>query len=238
MKCTTSKPKNPFKRMETWIHGMVKVMAAVYLLYRTARFVFGKRIQNFWLFLIPQTNRKVNEKADVSPEKPAAEPCSIVGKSQTTYLKETPQETAETIQPAFSEDLEQEPAYEEEPDITAEDVEDRLHAEELSEEDRFMPLDTAEDDGGVSTGMTYEQIGDTLDVVSGKKTGAAGVQAAAQILYEIQGSDVFNFLVSQAETEQVIEQLLSQNLDAGEKTLPENAGKRRDLEAFDMDRYV
>ena len=222
--------------METLIYWMVKVIATVYLLYRTARFLFGQRKTRLWLFLTPQIKEK--EKTDVSPAKPEAAVYAVVGKSQTTYLTETPQAKTGTVEPAFSEDLQQLPAYEEEPDITATDVDDSLDGEEIAEEDRFLPLDTVADDGEFSTGMTFEQLSDTLDVVRGKQTGAAGLQAAARILYENRGSTLFDFLAAQAENEQVIEALLREHLDDSGNPLPESGRKRRRMEAFDMNNYV
>jgi len=218
--------------MEPLVYWMVKVMAAVYLLYRTVRFLYWTRKQHYWRFLNPK------EKAFIPPPKQETTANSLVGKSQTIYLKEAPQEKSEMIKPVFSEDLERNAAYEEEPDITAEDVEDSLDRQDLSEEDRFTPLETVGDNGGISTGMTFEQLADTLDVVQGKKTGTDGLQAAARILYEIRGSNLFDFLAAQAENEQVIERLLRENLDDAGNPLPETGRKRRKMEAFDMNKYV
>ena len=220
--------------MESWIHLTVRGLVAVYLLCRSALFLLGKKRQNLWVFLTPKTKKKT----DVSPATHETELYSIVGKSQTMYLKDIPQKKTIMIEPAFSEDLQLTPAYEEEPDVMAADVEDSLNTEDLSEGDRFLPLETVDENGGVSTGMTFEQLSDTFDVVRGKQTGVAGLQAAARILYEIRGSDLFDFLVAQAENEQVIEQMFKENLDVSGKPLPESGRKRRNMEAFDMDKYV
>jgi hypothetical protein len=222
--------KNPFKRMEQLIYFFVKIIAAFYLLYRTAWFLYWTWKKHFWRFLTPPAKGKAN----VLPAKPETDIYTIVGKSQTMYLKE---KTGVT-EPAFSENLQQTSAYEEDPDITAEDVEDNLDGEDISAEDRFLPLNTIEDDGGVSTGMTFEQLSDTFDVVKGKQTGSAGLQAAARILYEIRGSDLFDFLAAQAENERVIEQLIRENLDDSGNPIPENGRKRRNTPIFDIDKYV
>jgi hypothetical protein len=87
--------------------------------------------------------------------------------------------------------------------------------------------------------MTYEQISQVLDVVRRKQTDETGKAETARILYEIQGSDVFDFLAAQAENEAMIEKLIKENIDNDGIPLPENARKQqREIEEFDMDKYV
>jgi hypothetical protein len=164
-------------------------------------------------------------------------PYNIIGKSQTVYLEEPP--APKIVEPVFSEDLQRVPAYEEEPDITADDVDDNLGEEILTDEERFTPLDTDVDSEVVSTGMTYEQISEALEVVQGKKTDDADKLAAARTLYEVQGSDLFNFLTVQAENEAIIEKLLKENLDNAADPADGNIKKQqRKIEEFDMGKYV
>jgi hypothetical protein len=221
--------------MEHLFYLIVKGLSAVYILYRTFRVIFEKQGKNLWHFLTP----KVREKKEpvvlqATPEQP---PYSIVGKSQTVYLEEPP--PPKKIEPVFSEDLQRVPAYEEEPDVTSDDVDYNRGEEVLTEEERFTPLDVEPDSGAESTGMTFEQISRALDVVQGKKTDDADRTAVARILYEVQGGDVFDFLASQAENETIIERLLKENLDDAGEILPENRRKRRrEIEEFDMEKYV
>jgi hypothetical protein len=228
-------------------------------MYRIGCFYFGKRGHNFWSFLTPQEGHKENskegakerpkvcDKSETSESQTVSNQSSysIVGKSQTVYLDEpakveTPQSVVgEPVEPVFSEDLQPVTAYEDEPDITPEDVDDSLQEEDLSPEDRFLPLDTEIDNEHVSTGMTYEQISQAVEAVQGKKMSDAGRQAAARTLYDVQGSDVYDFLVMQAENEAAIERLLKENLDdSGEVTVENRAPKRTKTDDFDMDKYV
>ena len=221
--------------MEHLIYLTVKALSVVYLLYRIFRFLFGERGKSLWYFLTPQVKEK--QETPVSQTIPEETTHSIVGKSQTVYLAEPP--PPKKVEPVFSEDLGQAPSYEEEPDISADDVDDSLEEGVLTEEERFIPLDTEPDSEPVSTGMTYEQISDTLDVVMGNKTDDANKLAAARILYEVQGGDVFNFLEAQAENEAMIERLLKENLDDRGEILPENRrNRRKEIEEFDMEKYV
>ena len=218
--------------MEHRFYLIVKGLSVVYLLYRTFRFLFGKRVKSFWHFLIPQTQETV-----VSQTRPEETTHSIVGKSLTVYLEEPP--PPKKIEPVFSEDLGRVPAYEEEPEVTTDDVDYTQDEGTLSEEERFIPLDTEPDSEPVSTGMTFEQISGALDVVQGKNTDDADKLATARILYEVQGGDVFNFLAAQAENEAMIERLLKENLDETGEILPENRRKqRREMEEFDLEKYV
>jgi hypothetical protein len=202
--------------MENLVYLIVKSLSIVYLLSKVYRFLSGKRIREFWHFLTPDT-----------PAKPGTVSHSIVGKSQTVYLEETQVKVPELL---FSENLKKE-----EP----QDEEDNLLEMLLSEEERFISLDVDSDNEIVSTGMTCEQISEALDVVQGRQTDDAGRQAAARILYEVEGSDLFNFLTAQAENEAIVERLIKENLDNRGETIPENIRKkRRETEEFDMDKYM
>ena len=221
--------------MEPVFYLIVQVMAFIYIMYKIFRFLFGKQGQSLWHFLTP----KVQEKKETAVLQTIPQPLaySIIGKSQTVYLEEPPK--VEPPEPVFSEDLEPEPAYEEEQDITPADVDDSLQREVLSPKDRFLPLDTVEDDESVSTGMTYEQISLTIEAVQGKKMNDTDRLAAARNLYDVQGSDLFDFLAMQAENEAAIERLLKENLDnAGEVSTEIRVAKRKKTEDFDMDKYV
>jgi len=134
------------------------------------------------------------------------------------YLEKPVKEPVKSVEPAFSEDLEKIPAYEEEPDITGSDVDYNTEEGILSEEDRFLPFDEAPDDGGISTGMTYVQLSSAMDVVQGKITDDTELRTVARTLVEIQGSDVFNFLTEQAENEQIVEKLMKDYLDSDNET--------------------
>ena len=221
--------------MEHLFYLIVKGLSVVYWLYKIFRFLFGEQGKSFWHFLTPNIREK---KRTVMPQTGQEDTSySIVGKSQTVYLAELP--PPKKVEPVFSEDLEQVPSYEEEPDVTSDDVDYRQAEEILTEEERFTPLDVEPDNESVSTGMTYEQISQVLDVVSGKKTSDADQLMAARTLYEVQSGDVFNFLSSQAENEAVIERLMKENLDDIGEILPENRRKRRkEKEEFDMEKYV
>ena len=216
--------------MEHFIYMVVKVLAAAYLLHRVFRFLSGATGKSLWRFLTPAKKTK---------ETPALfKPVhynNVVGKSQTVYLEELPKVQAKAVEPVFSEDLEK---GEEEPETTAADVEDNLDETPLPEEERFLPLDAEPDSEAVSTGMTYEQISEALDVVKGKEMGNTTESAVARMLYEIRGSDLFNFLTAQAENEALVEKLIKENIDDTAVPPPENTGKRRKIEEFDMDKYV
>jgi hypothetical protein len=224
--------------MEHLIYLTVKGVSALYLLYKIYRFLSGEQTTKFWQSILPES------KAIDPPETPQTQPepiaYSVVGKSQTVYLEEFSKEEAKAVEPAFSEDLPQISTYEEEPDITNDDVANNLNEDRFSEEDRFLPLDTDADneDFPSSTGMTYQQISEALDVMQGKPTDKSGQQATARILHEIEGSDLFNFLTAQAENEAVVERLIRENIDNNGVPFSENTRKRMEIETFDMDKYV
>jgi hypothetical protein len=217
--------------MEHLIYLVIKGLSVAYLLCNAYRFLSGKRMVNFWRFIMPEI--KAKEKLPTTQKQAGY---SIVGKSQTVYLEEPLKEVTKAIEPAFSEDLEKE-----EPETTVQDVDDNLHEAALSEADRFLPLNADSDDGDFpsSTGMSYEQISETLEVIQGKRADDAAQSITARILYEVQGSDLFNFLTAQAENEALIEKLLKENIDNNGIPLLENTKKQqRETEEFDLGKYV
>jgi hypothetical protein len=225
--------------MEHLIYLTVKGVATVYLLYKIYRFLLGEQAMKLWQSILPE------RKAMKIPATPQTQPepiaYSVVGKSQTVYLEEFSKEEAKAVEPAFSEDLLQVSTYEEEPDITNDDVANNLNEDRFSEEDRFLPLDADADDEDFpsSTGMTYQQISEALDMMQGKPTDKSGQQATARILHEIEGSDLFNFLTAQAENEAVVERLIRENIDSGNTPLSGNTKRQhRSKKEFDMDKYV
>jgi len=221
--------------MEHLFYLTVKGLSTIYWLYKTFRFLFGEQGKNLWHFFTPgEREKKETPQLQARPEDVAG---SVVGKSQTVYLTEPLKE--KPVEPAFSEDLQRIPAYREEPDVTADEVDYNPDAEVLTEEERFTPLDIEPDSVASSTGMTYEQIYGALDVVQGKKTGDADKLSAARLLYDVQGSEVFSFLEAQAVNEAMIERLLKENLDDAGVILPETGRKKRcKIEEFDMEKYV
>ena len=220
--------------MENLIYLTVKILSAFYLIYRLYLFLFGKKRKNLWRFLNPKSKLKKKD-AIIEPEIkiPVHE---IVGKSQTVYYDEIPKEE---VKPVFSEDLELVPKYEVESEITDDDVENNLKEETLTDNDRFVPLDVEPDNGDFFTGMTFDQLSSAIDVISGNKTDREEVKEAALFLYEIHGSEVFDFLTSQAENEQIIEKLMKDYLDSDGKMIVEDVRKKRpEIENFDIGKYV
>jgi hypothetical protein len=218
--------------MEQFIYLIVKGASAAYILQNVYRFLFGKRAADFWRLIIPEIRAKETPVSVRAQAEPAVH--SIIGKSRTVYLPEPPREETKAVEPAFSENLQREKPYEDEPDIRADDVE-----ENLEEDERFIPLDTEPEGETVSSGMTFEQIAEALDVVQGRQRDEAGQTAAARILYETEGSELFDFLAAQAENEAIIEKLLKEHLDSDGLPAPDNRRKRRQArEEFDMTKYV
>ena len=225
--------------MEHLFYLIVRLLIAGYLLYCLFVFLFGRNRENLWRFLTPRNTVKNNiPVVELETETVSS---GIVGKSQTVYYEKQPERKAAA--PFFSEDLKKEIPYDEEPDTSDEDVENLSFEESLedilTEEERFMPFDADPDEEGNSSGMTYEQLNVAVNVVLGKKKGDEDCQTAARVLYEVSGSDVFNFLTAQAENEALIERLLKENIDDDGLPVTKRVGKKgRNVGEFDMDKYV
>ena len=215
----------------------IKILVTIYVLNQVFRLLFGKQSESFWRFLTPKPREKKGSEKVVSQEDSKPQDYSLVGKSLTTYLEAPPEE--KPIEPVMSEDLPQVPAYEEEPDISSDDVEVDISEGILTDEDRFTPLDIDPNSEISSSGMTYEQIAQAIEVIQGKNRNDMDKSTVARNLYEIEGSDLFNRLTAQAENEAIIERLLKENLDESREILSESEKKKRkEITEFDMEKYV
>jgi hypothetical protein len=227
--------------MEQFFYLIVKIFA-VYLLLKTLFiYLFGKNGKKRWIFLNPKKPNSNNTKPLLDePEYQTTH--SIVGKSRTRYLKEPPLE--KHLVPFLSEDLEiLLNKKNEEPDIKDEDVEyipkDETQQDIIEEMERFSSDNESPDTEGHSTGLTYEEIACAYDVVTGKETDDSRHQKAARLLYEIHGSDVFDFLSAQAENEMMIEKLIKAHVDGdGVITKDKSNRQKKSVENFDMSKYV
>ena len=236
--------------MEKIVYILVRLASASYILYSLWLFLFHKDGLWFFKYLNPKKKKKREvEKPDLPKED--NDDSSIVGKTHTVYIKqleiikESEPEDAEP-EPVMSQDLEPSGFMGEEDDIPSDDVvvETKQFTidEVLDEEERFEPFegDFAEDEN-FSTGSTFEDIQNAVDVIIGKKKGGEERLNAAKTIYEIRQTDMMEFFSTQIGNIEVIEQLLSENLDESGQPLKGKSAKKKlqdEVANFDMDKYI
>ena len=241
--------------MEKIVYILVRLASASYILYSIWQFLFCKEGLWFLKYLNPKKKKK-REVEKTARQNDDSDDSSIVGKTHTVYIKQleiieesvsddTESEDTEP-EPVMSQDLEPSGFTVEEDDIPSDDVVVEIKQltidEVLDEEERFEPFEGeyAEDEN-FSTGRTFEDIQNAVDVIIGKKKGCDERLNAAKTIYEIRQTDMMEFFETQISNIEVIEQLLSENLDENGQPLKSKSAKKKvqdEVEDFDMSKYI
>ena len=155
----------------------------------------------------------------------------IVGKSHSVFLSPS------VIEPIMSDKLETEMKSDavSEPEIQSNEVEANLEnslAIDADELDDFSEhnLNT---EGGLSQGLTFEQISHAIDVIEGKKSGERD-EYFAGMTFSFMPDDFINAVCMQADREAMVKKLIADYVDFPDKMKPERAA----LASFDINKYV
>lgn len=229
--------------MDTYMHFSVRLLVCGYVLYKIWFLLFKEQLFGIWN-KIPVRQRKDTTEPEITiiEENDLSD---VVGKTTVIYL-EDPEVEAKI--PARSEKLEPSDFLGEEPDISGDDVESDLSSnpvtpEELQEEqERFEDTDIIAPglDPDFSTGLTYEQMENAVGVLTVPTDDEQQIIHAAQIIYSIKDTDLYEFFTNQVSNQDNVEKLMSDCLDKDGSPLAVRKSKRtkEDLNEFDMSRYV
>ena len=231
--------------MEKIGYLLIRLASVSYILYSFWQFLFRKNGLCFLKYLNPKKKEKKLEVECPPKANEDTDDSSIVGRTQTVYLKSI-FDLEKSELPVMSQALEMSGFIDEEEEIQSNDVEvemKQLTADEVFvEEDRFEPFEGeyAEDEN-FSTGRTFEDIQNAVDVIVGKNKKEDERLNAAKTLYELKQTDMMDFFVTQIGNIEVIEQLLSENLDENGQPLKHKSAKKKlkdEVANFDISKYV
>lgn len=226
--------------MDTYIHFMVRLLVCGYVLYRIWTVIFSQRLFGVW------------DKIPVRQKEPVPEPeitvveeknlSDVVGKTTVIYL-EDPEVLSKV--PAHSEKLEPSDFMGEEPDISDDDIESKLSPgpvieEEIQEEQqRFEDADIIAPgpDPDFSTGLTYEEMESAVGVLTVATDDEQQIINAAQIIFSIKDTDLYEFFTNQVSNQDNVEKLLSDCLDDEGSPLVVRKSKRK-IDGFDLRQFV
>lgn len=237
--------------MEHTFYMIVRAVVAAYVLYRLYIVVYKKQLYGVWEYLPAlreyllqreEQKRSENEKPQ-SIGKVESSP-SVIGKTTVVYLDDP---TTAPVAPAFTVQLETTGYMGEEEDISPDEVESELipTAEKVLAKDEFyerLDENAPGEDPEISTGLTYQQLSQAVDVLSSSSLGNKKdeeVMEVAHTLYAIRGTDMFQFFASQVGNMAMVEQLLEECLDGDGQPLPKR--RRNTLTgnvSFNMNRFV
>lgn len=161
---------------------------------------------------------KTGEKPDSrAGQTPAGSNHEVIGKTRIVYL-EDPEKARKT--PVRSEPLPPSDYIGEEEDIDTDDVEDNLadatpHRPALTDKEKqeLMAPVEAEPDPDFSTALTFEQLGNVAEVLTTASGDEQKKMQAAELLYQLQDTDLFNFFSTELGNREDIERLFKECLD-------------------------
>ena len=245
--------------MMTKIYLTVKIVCALYILYRLWFFLFRRKAEGLWdrlyrwariirimmwrwhkIRMVAKAERrkrrtvrnqkKKKEAAAVAP----STYCEVIGKTKSVYIPD-PKKAKE---PVRSEPLPESDFIGEDDDISADDVDDIL--EPMDEEDlqKLMEPGLSEADPDFSQAMTYDDINNMVAVASGANKDETDTIRAVETLYSIRQSDIYEFILSESDNKDRIERLMNERFD--EKAAPNKHSERLETQTsvFDWSQYV
>lgn len=216
-----------------WIYFAVRVGCTLYLLYRLWDALFRQRLFGIWNRLL-EAEPPATQTAEKTKD-PELSDNDVLGKTHLVYLEDP--EVAATI-PMRSEDLPPSDFIGEEEDILTDAVEDTLSNtsaitppsdKELYEDAEPTPLDTE-----FSRGLTYDEISNAVGVLMTATPDADKTFAAAQTIFNLKNTDLFEFFTMQVSNTAAVERLLAECLDNTGQPLP----TRKFVEDFQWEIYV
>lgn len=225
--------------MENYIYLFVRLVAAGYLIYKFWNLLFVKKLYGVW-DKIPL--RTVRPKPKPQPQPVVAVQTAtdgVVGKSNIVYLEDP--ELAATV-PTRSDKLEPGDYIGEEEDIPDDEVEMKMTARQAREilTDDELCESQGVPDPDFSSALTFNQIGNVVNVLTQGIDDDAAAMEAAQTIFQIRQTDMFIFLTTQISNTEMVDQLLSECLDDSGRPLPERKSRPKppSVASFDMNKFV
>lgn len=226
--------------MENYIYLFVRLIAAGYLIYKLWHLLFVKNLYGVWDKIPLRTVRPKPKPQPVVAVQTATD--GVVGKTNIVYLEDP--ELAATV-PTRSDKLEPGDYIGEEEDIPDDEVEMKMtarQAREILTDDELYESQGAggEPDPDFSSALTFNQIGNVVNVLTQGTDDDAAAMEAAQTIFQIRQTDMFLFLTTQISNTEMVDQLLSECLDDSGRPLPERKSRPKPptVASFDMKKFV
>lgn len=221
--------------MEDLFYMLVKANVAVYVLFRLWKALFGGWLAGVFDRMFSLPDKKIEPEAV-----PEASDADVIGETHIAYLEDS-------AKPAEAENKENPFGFPEAEEINPDDIEIDLRLDEPTEEieEGFIPclredVDDTDMEQESSTGLTYTQIANAVDVLTSVTDDDTKVMEAAQAVYNVQHTDLFKFFATQVSNEETIEKLFAECLDGNGNPLPQRKTQavQAELDAFSWEKFV
>lgn len=210
---------------ENYFHLAVKIAAATYILYKVWILLFRDRLFGLW-DRIPVREKKPAAKSVKPVENRSGG--AVLGRTNKILLAD-PRKTEP--EPVATTDLEPTGFIGREEPLADDDIESPAPPYIPSDDEIDVP---PPDDNGMSSGVTFDELSDAVDVLARGTTDEAMRTKAAKTLYDLQGTEVLDLIMREVCQDDAIERLRQECLDGDGLPIK----KWNPLEGFDMGRYV
>lgn len=216
-----------------WFYFAVKAACFAYLAWRLWNALFRRQLFGIWARLF-ELRKLQNDVDSVSSEEGSE--ATVLGRTNFVYL-EAPAE--EAVVPERSEELPRNDLTNEEHDVSADDVESSLANDAVamppSEEELYDDEhETAPLDAEFSRGMTFNEIANAVEVLSTTTEDRAKTLAAAQTIFNLKNTELFEFFTTQVSNTAAVDRLLAECLDNTGQPL----STLKSVTDFQWERYV
>lgn len=216
-----------------WFYFAVKAACFAYLAWCLWNALFRRQLFGIWARLFELQQRQ-NDRDSISSKEPSE--VSVLGRTNFVYL-EASAEAA--IVPERSEELPRNDLMNEEFDVDADDVESSLAHDAVamppSEEELYdNEHETVPFDEEFSRGMTFNEIANAVEVLSTTTEDSAKTLAAAQTIFNLKNTELFEFFTTQVSNTAAVDRLLAECLDNTGQPL----SVLRSVSDFQWKRYV
>jgi hypothetical protein len=212
--------------MENYFYLAVRIAAAAYILYKVWRLLFTGCLFGLW-DRIPVKERKSTAAVALAKGKPDA---AVLGRTNIVLLDDPRRVVPE---PAASSDLEPTGYIGIDKSVASEDVESP-EPPPIPTDDELYGDEPPPDGEGVSSGVSYEELSDAADVLVTDTRDEARRTKAAKTLYDIQGTEILDFIVREVCGADAIDSLLKECLDGDGFPLK----RKNPVAEFDIGKYV
>lgn len=216
-----------------WFYFAVKAACFAYLAWHLWNALFRRQLFGIWARLF-ELRKQQNDVDSVSSEEGSE--TTVLGRTNFVYL-EASAEAA--VVPERSEELPRNDFTNEEPDVDANDVESSISNDAVaippSEEELYddehetVPLDEE-----FSRGMTFNEIANAVEVLSTTTEDRAKTLAAAQTIFNLKNTELFEFFATQVSNTVAVDRLLAECLD----NVGQPLSVLRSVSDFQWERYV
>lgn len=237
--------------MDNRLYLIVRIVAAGYIFYKLWRLIINDSLGGFWDWCFRNSRQRIRHRIvtmqTIKPRPPvettASAGADVVGRTNTVYLEDP--RIVKPVTEVMSQPLEPSGFIGEEPETKADEVETKLpEPSEQKSENPARYEDTGDDgmppDKDFNRCLTFEQINEAVAVLANGTADEEKNLHAATVIDGVRNSDLYDFFVAHAGSEQAVESLLSDYLDEGGEPLPVNMRKssRNRLSEFVIDKYV